>query len=278
VNTPGVDVLNPNCTPTIVDVYLYTDTDRNFNSITCAQDAGKVLTINSYVIGLKATGGQVVFKNFINGDRTVAGDSVETAFGTVIALERSSSTEWQRGQGGGIALQPTSTLGNARRLMSITVIGAKGNPDLQIATTTALSPLKTSFGTACPGSLGDNTFALGQDWFDVDGIGPDPGGGGGTTFPTLTVPANVNGTETDAIISITATTSDPDNAPMTLTQSRAGAPAAFLTGPASAGPAVSPTITLSGVPTSCATVEASSPSVASRSARSSWRCMLSRSR
>src|SRR6185503_3064686 len=100
VNTPGVDVLNANCTPTIVDVYLYTDTDRNFNSITCAQDGTKALTINSYVIGLKATGGQVVFKGFVNGDRTVAGDSVETAFGTVIAVERSNATEWQRGQGG----------------------------------------------------------------------------------------------------------------------------------------------------------------------------------
>src|SRR6185503_16752436 len=106
--------------------------------------------------------------------RTVAGDSVETAFGTVIAVERSNATEWQRGQGGGVALQPTSTLGNARRLMSITVIGAKGNPDLQLAMTTSLSPLKTSFGTACPGSLEDNTFALGQDWFDVDGLSPDP--------------------------------------------------------------------------------------------------------
>ena len=249
VNTPGVDVLNPNCTPTLVDVYLYTDTDRNFNPRTCDQDADKVLTINSYVINLKATGGQVVFKSFINGDASVAGDSVETAFGTVIAVEKSNSTEWQRGQGGGVALQPSSTLGTARRLMRITVIGAKGNPDLQIATTTSLSPLKTSFGTACPGLLGDNTYALSQDWFDTDGLGPDPGGDNGSTFPTLTVPVNVNATETDPSVSITATTSDPDNAPMTLTQSRAGAPAAFLTGPTSAGPAVSPTITLSGTPT-----------------------------
>ena len=237
----AADMLAENCAPTTVAVYLWTDRNRIGDPAECS--TGEPLSINSYVVGLRVTGGTATFTNFINAD--------PTNFGTTISVERRSDTEWQRGQGGGTPLDPTSVTGVPYKLMTITVTGATGSPALEIAPTVSIGPNRTSFGTQCPGTEGDNTYKLGIDWLDVDGAAASAVNNG-KNMPVITAPTTVSGAENGPLVSVTATATDADADLVTLSQTRVSVPAAsgaYLTGPTTDGPSLNPSITLSGTPT-----------------------------
>ena len=73
------DRVNPKGTPTTVDVYLVTNRNRDGTTATCTTADGP-LSMNSYVVCLRAVGGTVAYSNFINRLTTFT-----TAFGQVNA-------------------------------------------------------------------------------------------------------------------------------------------------------------------------------------------------
>lgn len=200
VNT-AEDVLNPNGTPTPVDVYIFTDLNADQSPAYCGSGNGE-LTINSYVVNLKVVGGTAAFTGFTNR---------RGEMGTVLVPEKGDSlvtTEWQGGRGGGAVNPPTSVEGLPYRLMSITVTGETGTPNLVIHAQPTLPgylPQRTSFGTACPGSDADNTYKLGVDWQDVAGCGPPQGNGS----LVANVPPDYLASEGEAL-AIVGTFSSPD--------------------------------------------------------------------
>lgn len=212
------DVFNQNGTPTPVDVYIFTDLNADYSPAYCNTSDGD-LTINSYVVNLGVSGGTVTFTSFVNR---------RPEMGTILVLEAGDSvetTEWQRGQGGGTINPPTSVEGVPYRLMSITVTGVSGSPALSVRAQPSLggySTQRTSFGSLCSGTLGENTYALGVDWTDTGGIAPFLA----NTPPAISVPDTTSGFEGESI-NINATSTDPD-AGQTLTITVEGAPS-FLT-------------------------------------------------
>src|SRR5262249_42440445 len=75
----AADQLNPNGTPTTVDIYLVTNMNRDGSTALCDADAGATpLTMNSYVVNMMASNGKVQFSNFVNDQTTMT-----VAFGEV---------------------------------------------------------------------------------------------------------------------------------------------------------------------------------------------------
>ncbi|MEK7349082.1 MAG: hypothetical protein AABZ94_09440, partial [Candidatus Eisenbacteria bacterium] len=223
------DRLNANGTATTVDVWLRTNTNRDLSAASCVTADGD-LTINSYVVNLQASGGTVGFTGFVNqqaGMTTV----------TVPLSPLSNTTEFSVGRGSGTVLLPGDY-----KLCTVNITGASGSPSVAIIGPSALQPTDlTNFGSQCSGNSFDNTLKLGDEWFDVDGLAAAPGG---NLDPIITAPATAAGTE-DSAFSVTASAADPEAGNVTLSQTN-NAP--FLAGPASAGPVLAPSITLSGTP------------------------------
>src|SRR5712671_6450972 len=139
-----------------VDVYIVTNHNANGSTATC-NSGGDSLSINSYVVNLRATGGTVTFSGFTNR---------QSGMSVVATPEVATSTEWKGGRGGGAILSP-----GTYRLMTITATVTSGAPTLSIIPLTSFNERDvTSFGTACLGLDLDNTYKLGVDWADVAGL------------------------------------------------------------------------------------------------------------
>ncbi len=226
------DRMNANGVATTVDAWINTNHNKGGSLAVCNTADGDLGFWNSYAINLQAVGGTVSFTNFINQQSTFTlacvGVGVDFA---------SNSTEMTA-----CRATPNSEAGGLKRMFTVTVTGLSGVPSLQYLALGNLSPNFTSYGTPCSGNDFDNTYKLGSDFFDNDGL---VAVGGPNTPPTLTAPTTVNGSE-NAPVSVAASASDPDAGQLvTLTQTN-NAP--FLAGPASAGPSSNPSITLSGTP------------------------------
>ena len=63
---PLSDILNENCVPTLVDIYLVTDFNLDTSPANTAACDGFPLTFNSYAVNLEATGGTVQFSGWLN--------------------------------------------------------------------------------------------------------------------------------------------------------------------------------------------------------------------
>ena len=233
----SVDRLNPNGTPTTVDVYLITDKNRDGSTAVCDADGISPLSINSYVINLEAAGGTVTYANFANQ----MGPTFSTAFGDLNAGDGT----YKNGFGAQLPLAA-----GKYKLATVTITGTSGAPSINIVDMIATGTEFTSFGTGAGGCVGhdfDNTYKLtgthgGTDWTDVDGLAPAPGG---NAAPTLTVNQNVTAIAGQPL-TIEATATDPNPADIiTITQTTT---ATFLTN-FSSTPGPSPvTATLSGTP------------------------------
>jgi hypothetical protein len=70
----SADRLNPNGTPTTVDVWLTTNANRDGSGAVCNTSDG-VLQINSYAVNLLVQGGLVSYSGFVNRQTT---DSTRT--------------------------------------------------------------------------------------------------------------------------------------------------------------------------------------------------------
>jgi len=85
----------------------------------------------------------------------------------------SSQTEFHEGYGSFSYLAPGKYL-----LATLDVTVISGRPRLTPSASSQLAAtFLTSFGSECDGREGDNSVALGRDWFDVDGVGTGSGGG-----------------------------------------------------------------------------------------------------
>ena len=234
----SVDKLNPNGTPTTVDVYIITNQNRDGSPAVCDVDGTSPLSLNSYVINLEAAGGTVTYSNFVNQ----MGASFSVNFGELNAGDGGYKNGYGSAQ---LPLTPGKF-----KLATITITGNTGAPSINIVDMLATATDFTSFGTGVGGCVGhdfDSTYKLtgphfGTDWTDVDGLGPAPGG---NAAPTLTVNQSVTAIAGQPL-TIEATATDPNPADVvTITETST---ATFLTN-FSSTPGPSPvTATLSGTP------------------------------
>jgi len=189
------DVVNPTGGTTI-DVYLVTDQGADGFPDVCPYEDG-ILNINSYSVGLRASGGTITWGTPIN---RIPEFGVNFGFGT-------NETELFYGKGGGTKFPP-----GIYHLMTIVASTASGAPDLQIVPEVEAGPFSfriTSFGSNCPGVNGNNTYTLGLDWFDVGGLAAGTGGVP-NTGPTLAMIQDMTLAAGDHSVQ-EVTASDPDN-------------------------------------------------------------------
>ncbi len=180
VNT-AADCLNRIGIPTIVDVYLVTNHNRDGSSATCTTTNGP-LDLFGYVVTFKAVNGTVTYSGFVNRF-----PSMSTALGQL----NPDGIRYKNGYTGVAANAPGSY-----RICTISITAQAGKPEIQIVDYVQGSADVTSFYCQCWGNDFDNTYKLigptgiGSDWHDVDGLGPPP------NVPAVLAPDHVTGDTT----------------------------------------------------------------------------------
>ena len=208
----SADQLLPNGTPTTVNAYIDTNHNRDGSLATCDTGDGDLGMWNSYAVNLKAAGGTVTFSNFVNQQATFTLMCVGVGIDFATAGDEMTTCR----------ATPTSTTGGLQQMFTVTVTGQSGTPSIQVIPLGTLGPNFTSFGTPCSAHDFDNTYKLGNDFFDADGAGPAPGG---NATPVLSVPTTITAAEGDAV-TITATATDTDASDV-LTITATGAPSSL---------------------------------------------------
>lgn len=145
-----------------IDIWFVTDRNRDGSPAACTTDPSEALTINSYEIVLRALNGRVAFGPMRNRvpftGRPVSFAGYE---------DTTSTTVYHNGWGFRDILPPGRYL-----VATLTVEALEGAPSLAFA---GRSPMQsadlTSFGTACTGIDWDNTYVLGEEFYDASGIG-----------------------------------------------------------------------------------------------------------
>ena len=149
-------------------VYLDTARDRNGSPVSCNSHTGEpfsvpAIDIFAYIVTLKvggAPGSAVTWGAW--------GDSV--GFTDVFVGEQRTDQAFvvSRFAGRGATLPP-----GLYKLGTIDVTVAVGAPSIRVSNGVATFVDNfTGFGTDCDGSVNANTYTLGIDWFDTDGVGP----------------------------------------------------------------------------------------------------------
>jgi len=154
VNGDGVctstDVINN--TTTSVDIWIVTNKNGDGSDAFCSQGTQE-LTINSYTWILRSTGGL-----------TFGAWTDAMSFGVNLGSGQAGNDRWI-GRGSGTILPP-----DLYKLGTQAITVTAGTPVLSIVTNTSAAPsLRTSFGSACPGTNADNTMNLVADWSDICG-------------------------------------------------------------------------------------------------------------
>jgi PKD repeat protein len=158
--------------PTHVDIWLVTDRNRDGTPVVCddAADVAAGLTINSYTIVLHSAGGVVKWGPMENRLPFTGRPACFASY-----EDTTESSYYHNGWGYRDLFPP-----GKYRLATLTVEVTSGNPSLFIEPfLPRRSVLITQFGTQCMARDGDNTYKLGYDWFDADGIGPMQADAGG---------------------------------------------------------------------------------------------------
>ncbi|HEX5032437.1 MAG TPA: T9SS type A sorting domain-containing protein [Candidatus Eisenbacteria bacterium] len=154
------DQLRPLNEPTLVDIYVVTDSNSDGSPASCDNGEG-ALTINSYVVNLSAEGGDVAYSNFSTIDSTMT-----VPFGEL----NTGNGKYKNGAGGTSFHQP-----GKYRVATLTITAIAGDPSVSVVPVIEGSHDFTSFGTACYGQELANTYTLSVDWFDTGGLWPqDP--------------------------------------------------------------------------------------------------------
>jgi len=209
------DTMNPNGSPTTVDVYLNTSHNKDGSLAECNTQDGDLAVWNSFATHINVSGGTATFTGYTN---RVTAFAAGCASGT-LAFVTNNSTEMGQCQA---TSSPTNNGGLNIRLYTVTVTGQTGTPSLSFVQANSQDQNITSFGTACSGPGFDNTYYFQQDWSDNDGLAAAPGG---NASPMLNAPATATGTENQPL-TITATATDAD-AGDNLTISATGQPASL---------------------------------------------------
>ena len=202
----AADVLQANGSPTTVDIWIRTNANRDGAAAFCNQDFSLPLTINSYVVNLEAVNGTVSYVNFINR---------QPAWSVNFGQINSDGVHYKNGYGG-----PNPSPPGTYHLATLTVLGLSGAPDIRIVDRIPGSLDFTSFGSACFGNDFDNTYKLagpsgGSDWFDADGTG----GTDVTNIAPVLAPIGNKTGSPNVPVTFTASATDPDVPPQSLTYS-----------------------------------------------------------
>ena len=170
------DRMNPNGTPTTVDVYLNTNHNRDGSLATCDTGDGNLDTWNSYAVHINVLNGTATFTNFTN-DVTAFNVACSSVLGgsTNEFFQTNGSTQMAACA---LTGTPTPNGGQNQKLFTMTVTGASGTPALEFIPLNDLDQNFTSFGTPCSGLDGDSTYKLGPlpggagpgDFLDADGL------------------------------------------------------------------------------------------------------------
>jgi PKD repeat protein len=167
------DRLAPSGT-TNVDIWLVTDHDRDGTPVSCdASDSGSGLTVNSYTVVLHAAGGGVKWGPMQNRLQFQNPGFTPVCFAV---YGDTTGTEWYHNGWGSIDQFPPGRY----LLATLAVTVTSGTPSIFVEPFLPSRPVAiTQFGTSCMAIDGDNTYKLGLDWHDADGVGPlhaDAGG------------------------------------------------------------------------------------------------------
>ncbi len=215
------DRMNANGVATVVDAWINTNHNRDNSLATCDTADGDLGFWNSYAIdvGVRTGTGTVTFTNFINQQPNFNLMCVGVGIDFL-----ANSTEMTA-----CRATATSEAGTLKRMFTVTITGQTGAPIIDYLPLGNLSPNFSSFGTPCSGNDFDNTYKLGSDFFDSDGLAAAAAGNANPAFDVAggQPPATRNGAEGTAV-SITARLTDPDATnQLTITQTNN---ATFLTG------------------------------------------------
>jgi PKD repeat protein len=149
--------------PTNLDVWYVTDKNRDGTPAVCDVDAGVGLTINSYTFVLHAVGGDVQWGPMQN---RFPFTHTPVCFATY--SDTTNASYYHNGWGSYDILPP-----GRYKVATLTVEVTSGSPSLFFEPFLPSRPVQlTQFGTKCPARDDDNTYKLGSEWSDADGIGP----------------------------------------------------------------------------------------------------------
>ncbi|HET9950841.1 MAG TPA: FG-GAP-like repeat-containing protein [Candidatus Eisenbacteria bacterium] len=153
----AADVLHSTGT-NFVEVWIRTDMNRDGSTAKCdAPDEQNVpMTINSYVYVLRAVGGTVAYSTPINRRPEMSWHYIPT---------EPNETELAEACFGSTINPP-----GLYHLSSLTITVLSGTPSIAFVATPYLLAWPTSFGTQCSGIDFDNTYKLGSDFMDADGL------------------------------------------------------------------------------------------------------------
>lgn len=156
--------------PTNLDVWYVTDKNRDGTPAVCDVDAGVGLTINSYTFVLHAIGGDVRWGPMQN---RLPFTHTPACFATY--SDTTNASYYHNGWGSYDIFPP-----GKYKVATLTVEVTGGNPSLFVEPFLPSRPVQlTQFGTKCPARDDDNTYKLGSEWSDADGIGPMQAEAGG---------------------------------------------------------------------------------------------------
>jgi len=158
---------------TDLDVWFVTDGNRDGSPASCATNSAEPLTINSYEFVLRALNGKVRFGPMRNRlpftERPVSFAGYE---------DTTNTNFYHNGWGYRDILPPGRYL-----VATLTVEILEGEPSLSFMGRSPLQPADlTSFGTQCSGPDYDNTYVLGEEFFDAAGIGRPTAVAGGPYY------------------------------------------------------------------------------------------------
>jgi len=160
---------------TAVDIWINIGANRNGSSGGCNKPG-----LVSFSLIIKAVGGTMTWGAFTNAMGPASGPpsvSTPTEYHIAVALADSAG------------IDRTQLPLGMYKLGTLNVSIASGNPCLDFATSTTMSPRhKTSYGMGCHGQKFDNTNRLGPGWADEDGVSPLPSAPPFLTAPGMVLP------------------------------------------------------------------------------------------
>jgi PKD repeat protein len=157
------DALDPSGV-TRIDIWLDTAHNGDGSPAICDTDVATPLTVNSWEIVLQAVGGTMEWGPL---DNMLAISAVNTTFAD--EADTTDPVWYHNGWGGRNILDPGLYHVGRLRVRVLT-----GSPGVVFRPFNPAQPNDlTSFGTRCLCIQGDNTYRLGEDWWDAAGLGDE---------------------------------------------------------------------------------------------------------